>query len=283
MNEIENVERIGHAMMLAWGRIKRTRDRMWGEWMTIGEGLLEGRRWAMRQAGTNRPEGRGYVVAYAEWLKRYKVDDIDKSDRAKLLQLMEERAAVEEWRSTLTDGERHNLNNPTIAWRKWTAATRIQKPRPRTAGISASEAGRARSTIEELQARVEELEQELEAAEPRRRYDAALGEFLEGLPKVRRGLLSALENLNVSFNEWPEIPAAQSRALDERLSKLYQELECLSDDADEAAKGAASEADEPRDADAAAEDDDAIEPRDAKRVPKKAPRVVYQLDPVRPK
>jgi hypothetical protein len=86
--------------------------------MTIGEGLLEGRRWAMQQAGTNRPEGKGYVVAYAEWLKRYRVDDMDKSDRAKLLQLMEERPAVEEWRATLTDYERRNLNNPTIAWRK---------------------------------------------------------------------------------------------------------------------------------------------------------------------
>jgi hypothetical protein len=102
--------------------------------MTIGEGLLEGRRWAMQTADTNKPEGRGYVVAYAGWLKRYRVDDMDKSDRAKLLQLMEERPAVEEWRASLTAAERHNLNNPTIAWRKWTAATRVTKPKPRTAG-----------------------------------------------------------------------------------------------------------------------------------------------------
>ena len=84
--------------MLAWGRIKKSQARMWGDWMTIGEGLLEGRRWAMQRAGTNRPEGKGYVMAYGEWLKRFKVDDMDKSDRAKLLQLMEERPAVEEWR-----------------------------------------------------------------------------------------------------------------------------------------------------------------------------------------
>jgi hypothetical protein len=38
----------------------------------------------------------GFVIAYSEWLKRYKVDDMDKSGRAKLLQLMEERPAVEE-------------------------------------------------------------------------------------------------------------------------------------------------------------------------------------------
>ena len=45
----------------------------------------------MQMAGTNKPEGKGYVTAYSEWLKRYRVDDMDKSDRAKLLQLMEER------------------------------------------------------------------------------------------------------------------------------------------------------------------------------------------------
>jgi hypothetical protein len=135
-----NLEAIGHAMMLAWARVKKSQSRMWGEWMTIGEGLLEGRRWAMRQAGTNHPEGRGYVTAFAEWLNRFKVDDMDKSDRAKLLQLMEERAAVEEWRAALTDHERRNLNNPVIVWRKWTAATRVKKPKPRTApGASAQE------------------------------------------------------------------------------------------------------------------------------------------------
>jgi hypothetical protein len=164
MSERENLEQIGHAMMLAWGRIKKAQARMWGDWMTIGEGLLEGRRWAMQMAGTNKPEGKGYVTAYAEWLKRYKVDDMDKSDRAKLLQLMEERPGVEEWRATLTDYERRNLNNPTIAWRKWTAATRVKKPKPRSAGVSATEQGRAQATVEQLEARVEELEQELVSA-----------------------------------------------------------------------------------------------------------------------
>jgi hypothetical protein len=157
----ENLDRIGRAMMAAWGRLKKAQGRTWSEWMIIGDGLLEGRHWAMKVAGTNKPEGKGYVTAYAEWLKRYKVDDMDRSDRAKLLQLMEERPAVEEWRATLSDHERRNLNNPVIIWRKWTAATRVKKPRSRTAGVSATEHGRAQATVEQLQARVEELEQEL--------------------------------------------------------------------------------------------------------------------------
>ena len=80
MNVNENLDRIGKAMQAAWSRVKKAQSRMWGEWMTIGEGLLEGRNWAMQVSGVNRPEGRGYVTAYAEWLRRYRVDDMDKSE-----------------------------------------------------------------------------------------------------------------------------------------------------------------------------------------------------------
>jgi hypothetical protein len=161
MDERENLENIGHAMMLAWSRVKKAQARMWGDWMTIGEGLLIGRHWAMQQAGTNKPEGKGFVMNFSEWLKRFKVDDMDKSDRAKLLQLMEERPAVEEWRASLPFAERMRLNNPTIVWRKWQAATRVKKPKPRTAGVSATEHGRAQAMIDELQARNAELEEEI--------------------------------------------------------------------------------------------------------------------------
>jgi hypothetical protein len=92
---------------------------------------------------------------------------MDKSDRAKLLQLIEERPAVEEWRSTLTDYERRNLNNPIVVWRKWTRATRVKKPKPRTASVSAAEHGRAQALIGQLQARLAEVEEELTAAHER--------------------------------------------------------------------------------------------------------------------
>jgi hypothetical protein len=114
----------------------------------------------MQIASTNRPEGKGYVTAFGEWLTRYRVDDMDKSDRAKLLQLMEERPAVEEWRATLPAPERRSLNHPVIVWRKWTAATRVKKRKPRAGAVSAAEHGRAL-------ARIEELEQELATARER--------------------------------------------------------------------------------------------------------------------
>ena len=165
--DAERLEQIGRAAMQAWSRVKKAQTRMWGEWMTIGEGLMEGRNWAMKKASTNRPEGKAFVLAYSEWLRRFKLDDMDGADRAKLLQLMEERPAVEEWRATLPDPVRRSLNHPTIVWRKWRAATRVKKAKPRSAGFSAAEMGRARATVEQLQERIAELEQELTAARER--------------------------------------------------------------------------------------------------------------------
>src|SRR5262249_56174960 len=132
MDDNDKLDQIGRAMQAAWSRVKKAQSRMWSDWMTIGDGLLEGRRWAMQVASTNRPEGKGYVTAFGEWLTRYKVDDMDKSDRAKLLQLIQERPALEEWRGTLTDYERRPLNHPRNVWRKWRAATRGTKRQPPT-------------------------------------------------------------------------------------------------------------------------------------------------------
>jgi hypothetical protein len=191
----DNLDRIGKAMMAAWGRVKKAQTRMWGEWMTIGEGLLEGRNWAMRQAGVNKPEGKGYVMAYAEWLKRYRVDDMDKSDRAKLLQIMEERPGVEEWRATLTDWERRNLNNPVVVWRKWTAATRVKK----------------------LQARVSELEEELTST----REVQLPGTLLAAIDHVLH--LAALETA------WPQLSVNNIRKRKDHLDVIRSRLAHLRD------------------------------------------------------
>ena len=77
-----------------------------------------------------------------------KLDDMDKSDRAKLLQLMEERPAS----ATLTDLS--GAFNPTVVWRKWTAATKVKKPKSRSAGVSGTEHGRAKEMIQQQQARI---------------------------------------------------------------------------------------------------------------------------------
>lgn len=162
-----NLEAVGRAMMQAWGRIKKAQSKMWGDWMAVGEGLMEGRHWAMQQAGVNTPQGKGYILAYGEWLKRFKIADMHEADRTKLLQLMEDRPGVEEWRATLPDKDRRELNHPTSVWRKYRAATKVKKPKPRSAGVSGTEHERAKVIIAELQARIAELEEELAAARER--------------------------------------------------------------------------------------------------------------------
>jgi hypothetical protein len=147
--------------MLAWGRVKRTQSRAWSEWMTIGEGLLAGRTWAMQKAGTNEPAGKGYALAFNEWLRDWKLNDLNNTDRAKLLQLMEELAAVEEWRASLTEYERRNLNNPTSIWRKWKALGR-RKRSSQPSNIERENDrlhGRVKELQEEVKGRVQELEQ----------------------------------------------------------------------------------------------------------------------------
>ena len=44
MDDKDKLDQIGRAMMAAWQRVKKAQTRMWGDWMTIGDGLLEGRR-----------------------------------------------------------------------------------------------------------------------------------------------------------------------------------------------------------------------------------------------
>ena len=155
MNEnTMNSDDLGKAMQAAWGRVKKSEARLWGDWMIIGDGLMEGRVWAMRRAGTNVPEGKGYIMAYNEWLNRWRVTDIDKSVRAKLLNVIENRAEVEEWRSVQPD--KRKLNNPDVVWRKYQAATKVKKPKPRS-----KEAGRAQAEIDQGRERIAELEQEL--------------------------------------------------------------------------------------------------------------------------
>jgi hypothetical protein len=83
--------------------------------------------------------------------------------------------AVEEWRQEFKLPERLRLNNPTLVWRKWTTATRVKKPKPRTAGVSATEHGRAQAMIGELQARIAEQDEELSAARDSIKNDTAEG------------------------------------------------------------------------------------------------------------
>ena len=155
-DERERVVRQGQE---AWRRLKK--EKSWQDWLKVGEALLVGREWAMHQAGVNRPEGKGYAMAFSEWLSRYKLDDMDKGDRARLFACMDNLGLIEQWRSTLTQTERLKLNHPNSVWRKWQKAVEppaqqdgTAEPRPslRDSVVTLSEEN------EQLKAHIAELE-----------------------------------------------------------------------------------------------------------------------------
>src|SRR6516162_2676481 len=103
----------------AWVRLKK--NKTWSDWLAVGAALQIGREVSMHYAGVNKPEGKGYNIAFGEWLTEYKLDDMDKADRSRLFSVMDELPRIEEWRRTLTTTERLRLNHPSTVWRKWKA------------------------------------------------------------------------------------------------------------------------------------------------------------------
>src|SRR6478752_5332724 len=111
MTQLEkDVDRIGRAGQAAWKRLKKVKS--WTDWMAVGEALVAGRSMAMKGAGTNRPEGRGYNQLFSQYLSHYGLEEIDKSARAKLLHVMAHRGEIEDYRSALPTNLRLELNHP---------------------------------------------------------------------------------------------------------------------------------------------------------------------------
>jgi hypothetical protein len=111
----------------AWMRHKQ--DATWADWMQIGEALSIGRQDAMATAGTNAPVGSRYNAEFGNWLTRHKFDDIDKGDRSRLFEVMDNQGAIEAWRGTLTQAVRLRLNHPSSVLRKWKTTTVVKVPK----------------------------------------------------------------------------------------------------------------------------------------------------------
>jgi hypothetical protein len=105
-------------------RLNTGRD--WSDWQKVGAALVAGRAEAMRTANTNRPKGRRYNEAFGAVLKREQLgtDRLDSATRNQLLRIEENKAAIEEWRATLTPAQRVRLNHPSSIWRHWQRAVK---------------------------------------------------------------------------------------------------------------------------------------------------------------
>jgi hypothetical protein len=86
----------------------------WSDWVAVGRALAIGKTEAMREAHTNKPDGRLYAAAMARWLTRVGLDRVvgDRATRSHLLDLIEHLEAVEAWRRTLPLNRRVQLNHP---------------------------------------------------------------------------------------------------------------------------------------------------------------------------
>jgi hypothetical protein len=124
-DELDRVSALGRA---AWQRLKK--DKSWSDWMAVGEALKIGRQIAMHAANTEEPQGRRYNEIFGEWLIKYRLNDMDKSDRAKLFAVMEHRREIDSWRESLPTHERLKLNHPASVLRSWRTATKVSDHQP---------------------------------------------------------------------------------------------------------------------------------------------------------
>src|SRR6476620_7625613 len=88
------------------------------DWLAYYPGLAIRRRLAMRMAFTNKPEGKGYVQAFAELMKADGLDTMDRTSISAVLWLGDEPERVRvlrELRDAMTPGQRSRLNSPISA------------------------------------------------------------------------------------------------------------------------------------------------------------------------
>jgi hypothetical protein len=146
----------------SWQRHIHKGDATWNDWMAIGAALLIGRQDAMAAAETEQPIGSRYNFEFGSWLARHHFDNIDKGDRSRLIEVIDNLPAIEAWRATLTQTARLRLNHPSSILRKWkAAATEVKEPQPTLRNIVADlseDNAKLKREVEELRARLDEAE-----------------------------------------------------------------------------------------------------------------------------
>jgi hypothetical protein len=120
------------------------------DWVTVGEGLLAGREWAMQRAGVATPYGARYNRTINEWLDNHpwaRDPQLKHPTSANAVWLVDNLAAIEAWRAA--DPENKRYNHPSTIRKE---ITKAQHPtggggRPHARGAP----GGNRSRIADLQ------------------------------------------------------------------------------------------------------------------------------------
>ncbi len=114
-----------------------------------------------RAAETEQPIGSRYNSEFGSWLARHHFDNIDKGDRSRLIEVIDNLPAIEAWRATLTQTACLRLDHPSSILRKWKAATKVKEPQPTLRDIVADlseDNAKLKREVEELRARLDEAE-----------------------------------------------------------------------------------------------------------------------------
>ena len=103
--------------------LKRLEHATWPDWCAVGNALAAGRTIVMLQVGANAPQGPRYRKRMGEWLRCHGFDRIDKSDRARLLEVADSLIAINAWRDGLPPEQQLRLNSPATVLRAWKRAS----------------------------------------------------------------------------------------------------------------------------------------------------------------
>jgi hypothetical protein len=150
------------------------------DWLAYGPGLMLRRRMAMRMAFVNRPEGKGYVQAFAALMEADGLHTMDKTSITAVLWLHdnpEHITILREIRDTMTVGERARLNSPITARQRVEKILKVRKAaaRAQTEGregepeqtLRTSPMARLKDLNAEQAREIEHLKERLAAAEQR--------------------------------------------------------------------------------------------------------------------
>ena len=147
----------------------RTRWRRMGDgghlddWLAYYPGLAIRRRLAMRVAHVNRPEGKGYVLAFAQLMKEDGLDTMDTTSRTAVLWLgddPEHQRVLRELRESMTPGQRSRLNSPISARQRVTKVLEARQSGNEDS-LRASPVVLLRTQLAERDRKIAQLEQQL--------------------------------------------------------------------------------------------------------------------------
>ena len=119
-------EAVVRAGQEAWCRLRSSTT--WDDWKQVGKAHVIGRHKAMIEAGVNQPIGRRYNETFGTWQREFGFENPDKGDRARLFEVMDHLAEIDDWLKTLITSERLRLNHPTTVLRKWKGSTAVPDP-----------------------------------------------------------------------------------------------------------------------------------------------------------